>query len=142
MAGRGTGEVLSRLVALAPHIFGVRIAALDLADQDVRLLCDDEVDPQVVGRLVATRPWMLEEMTVIEDAWRDADCRLSATLARLGLRFYAGAPVVSRGGRRLGTVGLMDLAPRALTEAQVALLEDLATLLGRELERRRDAPAA
>lgn len=54
------------------------------------------------------------------------------------IRFYAGAPLVTRNGFRLGTLCLIDTKPRdALSEAQQAQLRDFADLVIGEMELRR-----
>jgi GAF domain-containing protein len=54
-----------------------------------------------------------------------------------GIRFYAGAPLVSpRSGHRIGTLCVIDHKPRLpLDAAQQALLADLASLVIDHLER-------
>ena len=66
-----------------------------------------------------------------------------------GIRFYAGAPLTLPSGERLGTLCVIDRAPRQLSEAQRAQLAELAqavvqALLLRERALRRDvgAPSA
>ncbi|MBW4662171.1 MAG: PAS domain-containing protein [Drouetiella hepatica Uher 2000/2452] len=54
-----------------------------------------------------------------------------------GVRFYAGAPLLSRDGFNLGTLCLLDSQPRAsLTTEQQATLVDLAAMVVDELELR------
>ena len=54
-----------------------------------------------------------------------------------GLRFYAGAPLLSHDGFNLGTLCLLDTVPRApLTAEQQATLVDLAAMVVDELELR------
>jgi PAS domain S-box-containing protein len=53
----------------------------------------------------------------------------------LGLRFYAGAPVVLSDGSRLGALLLLDVAPRAYDADVANALEDLAALVAHEWER-------
>lgn len=54
----------------------------------------------------------------------------------LGLRFYAAAPIITADGFRLGTVSVLDRAPRQLTETQTATLPMLAGLVAKQLELR------
>jgi PAS domain S-box-containing protein len=52
-----------------------------------------------------------------------------------GIRFYAGAPLVARDGRRFGVLAVMDRAPRAaLGDEDLRHLERLARLLVDEIE--------
>lgn len=52
----------------------------------------------------------------------------------LGLRFYAGVPLVLRDGSRVGTLCVGDQRPRLLDDGQVAQLQDLANAVRDELE--------
>ncbi len=60
---------------------------------------------------------------------------------RARVRFYASAPLVTAAGSVLGTLCVFDLQPRTLTAAQVALLEDAASLVVALFERRRQTRA-
>lgn len=54
----------------------------------------------------------------------------------LNLRFYAAAPITTRDGHRLGTVNVIDSAPREVTDDETALLTELAGLVAQHLELR------
>lgn len=54
-----------------------------------------------------------------------------------GIRFYAGAPLVSTEGQGLGSLCVIDSQPRTLEPAQYAALEALARLVMGQLELRR-----
>ncbi|MES2570147.1 MAG: ATP-binding protein [Verrucomicrobiota bacterium] len=49
------------------------------------------------------------------------------------IRFYAGRPIGTEDGNKLGTLCVIDRKPRELSEAQLELLNDLAMLAEREL---------
>jgi len=54
-----------------------------------------------------------------------------------GLRFYAGAPLLTQDGFNLGTLCLLDTKPRdPLSDEQKAVLADLAAMVMDELELR------
>ena len=54
-----------------------------------------------------------------------------------GIRFYAGAPLVSAGGHAVGTLCVMDRRPRTLSDAQAAALRALSRQVVAQLELRR-----
>ncbi|MDD9914419.1 MAG: ATP-binding protein [Rhodospirillaceae bacterium] len=56
-----------------------------------------------------------------------------------GFRFYAGMPLRTRDGTSIGTLCAMDTKPRALSEKQLDILDDMAALVVDELELRRAA---
>lgn len=49
-------------------------------------------------------------------------------------RFYAGVPLVDRGGHHLGTLCVLDYVPRALTEIERAALEALSRVAMQQLD--------
>lgn len=79
-----------------------------------------------------------ETTLVVPDA--QADPRFSdnpLVLADGGMRFYAGAPLVSPTGEALGTVCVIDRQPRALDEQQIKALQALSRQVIALLEMRR-----
>ncbi len=53
------------------------------------------------------------------------------------IRYYAGAPLITPDGYKLGTICAIDIRPRRLTEEQRATLAALSRLVMRQLDRRR-----
>lgn len=54
-----------------------------------------------------------------------------------GVRFYAGAPLKTVEGLKLGTVCVLDTKPRKVTEKQLQMLETLSSIVLDELELKR-----
>jgi GAF domain-containing protein len=74
---------------------------------------------------------------VVSDAAADPRTADHPLILRgLKVRFYAAAPITSADGHRLGTVTVMDLAPRQLTDMQIATLGHLSEIVARHLDLR------
>ena len=80
---------------------------------------------------------MLPQTLVVEDARLDQ--RFADNPLVVGdpeVRFYAGAPLVTPEGHVLGTVCVIDMQPRVLTQPQIAALEALSRQVMTRLELR------
>ncbi|MEO6056303.1 MAG: response regulator [Gemmatimonadales bacterium] len=72
----------------------------------------------------------------VDDAREHETLRTSRMVTELGVRAYAGVPLFAPGGQALGTLCVLDTAPRQWTDAELADLGDLGTLATAELHRR------
>lgn len=80
------------------------------------------------------------DATIFEVANTSLDPRFLDALLVSSLpnvRFYAGAPIVSASGRRLGTLNVMDRVSRTLDSLQLTTLRSLATVAGQLIDTRR-----
>ena len=83
-----------------------------------------------------------KDLLIIPDTLKDSGRFATAPLATHGgIRFYAGAPLMSAEGYCLGTLCVMDSVPRALTEEQIHALQQLATQVMTHLSARRQLAA-
>lgn len=74
------------------------------------------------------------EVMVVEDTHGDPRfCDNPLVLGAPNIRFYAGAPLHSRDGFRLGTLCLVDYRPRRFTTQERQTLRDFAGLVEREI---------
>src|ERR1700758_2941509 len=81
-------------------------------------------------------------LLLIEDTTKDKRFVTNPLVAHGGIRFYAGAPVLTQEGYALGTLSVMDTVPRSLPDGHKTALLALANLVGAQLEARRAAPRA
>ncbi len=81
-------------------------------------------------------------LLLIEDTTKDGRFLTNPLVAHGGIRFYAGAPVLTREGYGLGTLCVMDTVPRALPDGHKNALLALANLVAAQLAARRAAPRA
>jgi len=129
-------ERFDRFTRLAAMTFGVPIALVSLVDQDRQWFksCAG-LGVHETPRSVSFCSHAVEarEMLVVEDAVRDPRFADNALVTgEPGIRFYAGQPVYSE-GQAVGTLCLIDRAPRRFDDAQRQVLRDLATLVEVEL---------
>jgi len=114
------------LTMLASHICGTPIALISLIDAD-RQWFKSRVGLSIseTSRSVSfcTHAIKHRELYVVADA-RDHDTFRNNpyVVAENGIRFYAGAPLVTPNGHALGTLCVLDKVPRTLTQDQVDAL--------------------
>ena len=79
-----------------------------------------------------------DDLTIVPDTREDErfDDNLLVT-EDPNIRFYAGAPIFTPDGYPIGTLCVIDAAPRGLSEEQADALRDLAREVSKQIERRR-----
>ena len=135
-----------RITALAARMFGVPIAIVSIVDHDrIWFKSHPGIDASEVGRdaglcasaILQDSPW------VLENAATDPRSLANPIVAgKLGLHFYAGAPLHTADGHNLGTLCVLDREARAFPDPMPQLLADLAGVVVRELEVRLEARRA
>ncbi len=78
-----------------------------------------------------------DEVLVIQDASKDDRVKNSILVTREGIKFYAGAPLVTPKGNVLGTVCVMDKKSRDISESQKKALNLLAKRVMKYLNHRK-----
>jgi GAF domain-containing protein len=129
-----------RITALAARICHVPISTITIVDEDrIWFKSTHGIEVDEIGRdpgLCASAVIEFEPY-VVTDAATDARA-MDNPLVRgeLGLRFYVGVPLTTADGYRLGTLNVIDVAPREISDDELAHLEDLAAIVVDELELR------
>ncbi|MDO9379230.1 MAG: SpoIIE family protein phosphatase [Nocardioidaceae bacterium] len=130
-------ERFDRITRLARQVLGVDFVTISLVDRDrtwfksvAGLDLEEMPREQTFCHLVSdpSRPLL------IRDARRDArSADLPAVTGELGVRFYAGHPVLDQQGGIVATLCLYDAHTRDLTREQLDILADLASWTAEEL---------
>ena len=129
----GANDALDRLTRLACHLFSIPIAVVSLVDADEQVFksrhgLESRGTPR--EHAFCSHAILGREALVVTDATLDrrfADNPL--VTGEPGIRFYAGFPLITPIGFRLGAFCLIDTVPRDdFDAAKYELLEDLATL--------------
>jgi sigma-B regulation protein RsbU (phosphoserine phosphatase) len=132
-----------RVTAMAARLFDVPISIVSIVDSDrIWFKSHHGLDVDEIGR----EPGLCASAILQDDPWlvTDAACD-PRTLANplvageFGLRFYAGVPLTTHDGYNLGTLCVIDREPRQVSDAEVATLRDLASVVMDELELRLSA---
>jgi EAL domain-containing protein (putative c-di-GMP-specific phosphodiesterase class I)/GGDEF domain-containing protein len=129
-------EAFDRITRLAARLFDVPVAAVSLTDSDRQWFKSRVgVEHDSIPRMKAPCAQVADEnaMLVIEDLQAHA-CYHDSVLAASGVRFYAGAPLVTHDGWCLGAMCVLGTSPRTVTDAERAALADLASMVMEQIE--------
>ncbi|MDQ6624113.1 MAG: AI-2E family transporter [Verrucomicrobiota bacterium] len=145
-------EAFDRITAKVARLFGVPIALISFIDRDRQWFkAANGLPPDlaeegstsralsVCGHVVAA-----DKTLIVEDIARDRRFAKNPLLTERGIRFYAGVPLRVN-GHAIGSLCVMDVKPRRLTDREERLLEIMAEDVVEELKRRSDrgvVPAA
>jgi len=138
-------QAFDDLTMLASHTLDVPIAVVSLVDEARQWFKSSVgIDVRETPREYAfcAHAILGKDVMVVGDALRDErfqDNPLVTTYP--GLRFYAGAPLLTEDGFALGTLCLVDRKPRELTSDELELLRALARQVVSRLEERRKVAA-
>jgi EAL domain-containing protein (putative c-di-GMP-specific phosphodiesterase class I)/GGDEF domain-containing protein len=129
-------ESFDRITRMASQIFGLPIAAVSLTD----------ADRQWFKSRVGVEHWEIPRErapcgevadltnTVIIRDFKESECYRDSFLGVSGVRFYAGAPLVTRDGYGLGALCVLGTEPREVSEQEIKSLEDLAAMVMAQIE--------
>ncbi|MEX5259312.1 PP2C family protein-serine/threonine phosphatase [Kocuria sp. CPCC 205263] len=131
-------ERYDRIVRLAQDVFEVKAAAVNLIDAD-RQWTKAEVGLGEAGHCAREESFCTytisrPEAMVVADARADERFRTNPfVVGDPRIRFYAGHPLRAPGGERVGTLCLIDPAPRDLDARRRRILAEMAGWVEREL---------
>ncbi|TFD48314.1 GAF domain-containing protein [Cryobacterium frigoriphilum] len=139
----GAEPRFDRIVELAQRMFHTRSAAITVIDHDrqwhkARVSMEAQELPRSASFCAVT----IEGRGPMIVADTHADERFRENPLVLGdprIRFYAGFPIESPSGERIGALCVFDPEPRPATDVDRALLRELALLVQRELRSPRAA---
>lgn len=130
-------ERFERIARMAGKLLGVPMATVSLVDAERQWFkCVHGFDATQTPRSVSFCGYTIleDELMVVSDATRDARFHDSPLVTGdPHVAFYAGCPVHSPDGSRVGALCVMDCKPRRLSQEDRQTLRDLAGLVETEL---------
>lgn len=132
----GREERFDRITRLARRIFDVPVSLLSFTDEGrVWFKSAEGVDFAEMPRDLSFcgHAILRDDVFVIPDATKDERFADNPGVTMNGVRFYAGCPFSHPDGSKLGTLSMLDYAPRELTDEETDNLRDLAAIVESEL---------
>jgi diguanylate cyclase (GGDEF)-like protein len=130
-------ERFERITRLARRLFDVPMANISLVDQDRQWFKSHQgLEMSETPREISFCGHTILGDQIMEVSDAAADPRFHDNPLVTGephVRFYAGCPLRAPDGSKIGTLCLMDQAPRTLSPEDHALLRDLAEMAEQEL---------
>lgn len=130
-------ERFDDLTHLASMICETPVALVSLVDVDRQFfksrhgidICETDLERSVCFHAIRS-----DRTLVIEDVTKDARTRDNPLIEEMGMRFYAGVPLIGSEGLALGSLCVIDYRPRRLSPSQIDALERLARQAVTQLE--------
>lgn len=127
-----------RITALAARRFNVPISIISIVDEDrIWFKSRHGVPVEQIGRDpgLCASAILTNDPHILTDASVDPRSLANPLVAGdFGLRFYAGVPLTTSDGHNLGTLCIIDKEPRPIDDAQIADLQDLASVVMDQME--------
>jgi len=128
------------IVALAAEICGVPIALVSLVDEERQFFKAEiglGVDGTPLDRSFCVRTILEDDLLLVPDATLDPRFANNPLVTEAPhVRFYAGAPLVTREGLPIGALCVLDTAPKELSPLQQRTLQVLARQVMSQLDLR------
>lgn len=128
-----------KIAFLAAQIFNTPIAQITFVDDD-RVFFKTNISPLNAIEIdrkdsFCSTAILNDGVTLFEDLLAEPSLQENPFVTmQNGVRFYAGAPLKTKEGLKLGTVCVLDVEPRQVTTKQLEMLETLSSIVMDELE--------
>lgn len=131
-------ETFDRVTRLAATVFNVPIALMSLVEAErqwfkARIGLDLQESPRDTS--FCTHTVASVSPLVVQDTHLDARFAENPfVVGAPGIRFYAGAPLITPTGHALGSLCIIDTKPRRFVDQDIKLLQDLSKLIMTHIE--------
>lgn len=122
-------ESYDTITALMAYICEVPISLVSIIDRDRNFLKshhgipfnEDPRNRSFCGHAIVADV----DIMIVPDTKEDERFRDNPLVSEMGVRFYAGAPLINPNGHKLGTLCVFDMQPKQLNEHQVNALVNM-----------------
>lgn len=137
-------ESFDGIARLAAQIFNVPISLLSLVDAESVFFKSNigmgNAKKANRGKSLCALAILDKDVTVFEDALKESCLQTNPNvIGDFGLRFYAGAPLITHDGFLIGTLCIIDKKPREFNDSERLILEGLAQTAMDQIELRRSS---
>ena len=132
-------QAFDDIVHLAAVICGTPIAKIGFVDQQrvwLKAKLGFEFDEIPRERSFSTHAIMKSDILVVPDPIEDAKFSNNLLVTEIGVRFFAGVPLITSSHQAIGALSVMDRLPHLFTADQQDSLQILARRIMYELEHR------
>ena len=141
ISGTSAELAFDNIAKLAVQIFKVPISLISFVDKnEVYFKANQgmgDITKSARGISLCSLAIIDPEVTVYENALKEPSLLSNPNVAgKFGLRFYAGAPITTADGFRIGTLCIIDKKPRDFSKDDAAVLEGLAKIVMDAIELR------
>jgi signal transduction histidine kinase len=146
----GMDDVLDRLTGLCSKTIGVPVAAVSFVDRD-RQVFKASIGVPEPWNTVKQMPLRYSickhavgagKPLIVRDTWRHAVVGRNPSVSELGVRAYAGMPLITREGHALGTFNVVDMRPRDWSKRELEALSELTAMALIEIDQHLATEAA
>lgn len=136
-----TEQAYDHVARMAAYLFNAPISAVSLIDKDrhwFKSCVGLEASELSLENSLCARAIQSPEVTVVEDTTEVPEFACMDVVEQApSIRFYAGAPITTADGYRIGTLCVLDTTPRERPdEERLRHLENLAQIVADEMELR------
>jgi signal transduction histidine kinase len=134
-------DTFNKIAILAAQIFNTPIAQVTFVDEE-RVFSKTNISPLKATHIDRKDSFcsiaiLNDDVTLFKDMLEIPELSNNPfVVMENGVRFYAGAPLKTTEGLHLGTVCVLDVEPKEVTEQQLNMLETLSSIAMDELELR------
>jgi CheY-like chemotaxis protein len=132
-------QVFDDVVRLATLICDVPLGKIGFVEQQrvwLKAKIGFELNEIPRERSFSAHAILRSNILVVPDPIADATFRNNLLTAEIGVRFFAGVPLITSSQQAIGAISVMDRVPHLLTAEQIDSLQILARRILHELERR------